>query len=290
MENKILSEVIEKLEQVVGDEHEVSLDNFVKNNDTHLLGILIRKKGEKIGKIYYVRDFVKYGRTVDDIIINITHDYFSKDEDSTCIYGMIDGFMNFEVAKKHLFPRLISKNRNVELLSHCEYRDFLDLAVIIVYEITLPGGMMSIKINHSILNSWKTTFDEVYEIAINNMEKMDSWSIRNINDVIRDLSGLSLDFYELDMYVVTLSNGINGARCLLNSNVINNLIGEFGGSFVVLPSSIHEILVVPTDIANITLRGFNDIVQSVNADDVVKDEDVLSDHAYIYDSEKGWSW
>jgi len=58
-------------------------------------------------------------------------------------------------------------------------------------------------------------------------------------------------------------------------------------SFYMLPSSIHEVLIVPADEFDAeTLETFNHMVRSVNECEVSPDEQ-LSDHAYMFDRNAG---
>lgn len=53
--------------------------------------------------------------------------------------------------------------------------------------------------------------------------------------------------YSLPMFILTKNNRTNGASLILHKN-IRKKIGDFiGGDFYVLPSSIHEVIVVPAD-------------------------------------------
>lgn len=57
-----------------------------------------------------------------------------------------------------------------------------------------------------------------------------------------------------------------------------------GGDFFILPSSIHEVLIVP-DNGQMGLRDLEDMVKEVNATQVAP-EDKLTDSVYHYDSKK----
>ena len=46
-------------------------------------------------------------------------------------------------------------------------------------------------------------------------------------------------------YVLTNIQGINGAVCLLYPQVLKNFAEEAGRDIIILPSSIHEVLLLP---------------------------------------------
>lgn len=228
-------------------------------------------------------------KSVDDIVVEIMHDYFSVNKNIKCANDVYRDLEDFNKSQIRLFPRLINKNSNVELLQTVPYKDFLDLAVIVTYEFKDADGVMSVKIDQPILKYWGVTFDDIYNIALHNMQKCDKWNVCSMQDVLLNLSG-QIYLNNINMYVASIEGGVNGARCLLNDAVINHLVKEFNGSFIVLPSSIHEVIILPNNESSFSLSDFDDLVHTVNVSDAIHSEDVLSDHAYIYDSEKGWSW
>lgn len=289
MDNKILAEVIEKLEMELSDEYRVDMTCQTKNNGVKKTGVSICRVGENVGAIYYISDFMNSNKSVDDIVVEIMHDYFSVNKNIKCANDVYRDLEDFNKSQIRLFPRLINKNSNVELLQTVPYKDFLDLAVIVTYEVKGADGVMYVKIDQPILKYWGVTFDDVYNIALHNMQKCDKWNVCSMQDVLLNLSG-QIYLNDINMYVASIEGGVNGARCLLNDAVINHLVKEFDGSFVVLPSSIHEVIILPNDESSFSLSDFDDLVHTVNVSDAIRSEDVLSDHAYIYDSEKGWSW
>ena len=62
------------------------------------------------------------------------------------------------------------------------------------------------------------------------------------------------------------TQNVNGAAEILNQKAMDEIAEKLGGDFIVLPSSVHETIILP------------------NAG-VVSDEDKLSDHVFQYDSE-----
>lgn len=289
MDDKILAKVIEELETQLGDEYRVDMTCQTKNNGVKKTGVSICRVGENVGAIYYISDFMNSNKSVDDIVVEIMLDYFSVNKNIKCANDVYRDLEDFNKSQIRLFPRLINKNSNVELLQTVPYKDFLDLAVIVTYEFKDDDGIMSVKIDQPILKYWGVTFDDVYNIALHNMQKCDKWNVCSMQDVLLNLSG-QIYLNDINMYVASIECGVNGARCLLNDAVINHLVKEFDGSFVVLPSSIHEVIILPNNESSFSLSDFDDLVHTVNVSDAIRSEDILSDHAYIYDSEKGWSW
>ena len=83
------------------------------------------------------------------------------------------------------------------------------------------------------------------------------------------------------LYVLTNSDNIHGAASILDQKTMDMISDKLGGSFVILPSSIHEVLVVPLS-DQFEFSELEHMVQDVNAGQVAEAER-LSDHVYMYD-------
>ena len=82
------------------------------------------------------------------------------------------------------------------------------------------------------------------------------------------------------MYVVSNKNKVKGASAVLNKEIL----AEFGRKFhtdkiVVLPSSIHEMILVPYT-EEINLENMTAMVKEINTTEV-RPEERLTDKAYI---------
>lgn len=76
---------------------------------------------------------------------------------------------------------------------------------------------------------------------------------------------------------------LNGATQIMDDN-IRQEIAEKIGDFYVLPSCIHETIIIPKDIG-MELEELEHMVQEVNYTQVALDER-LSDHVYEYDAKE----
>lgn len=77
------------------------------------------------------------------------------------------------------------------------------------------------------------------------------------------------------IYVVTNETGFRGASAILDTNSLHKQLPK--GKYVMLPSSIHEVLLYPNDGSD--METFVDMVKTVNATEVDPD-DQLANTAY----------
>ena len=84
------------------------------------------------------------------------------------------------------------------------------------------------------------------------------------------------------MYVATVPDKVHGAGVLAYQDFMDKAAEKAGGDFFILPSSIHEILIVP-DNGKMNLKDLEAMVKEVNATQV-SPADKLTDSVYHYDS------
>ena len=81
----------------------------------------------------------------------------------------------------------------------------------------------------------------------------------------------------LDAQIILVANNEEGT-------LVEAVASEFGGSYYILPSSIHEVILIPDD-GDMDVEFLLSMVVSVNKDGVLP-EDKLTDSVYYYDAEK----
>ena len=83
------------------------------------------------------------------------------------------------------------------------------------------------------------------------------------------------------LYVLTNDTKSNGAAEILNDNVRQELADKIG-DFYVLPSSVHETLIIPKS-EDMDRMQLEQMVRDVNETQVIPEER-LSNHVYEYDA------
>jgi hypothetical protein len=86
------------------------------------------------------------------------------------------------------------------------------------------------------------------------------------------------------MYVLTNEQRLNGATCILYDNVIRNFAKVQDCNIFILPSSVHEVMLVPEN-AETEPEFLSELVLEANQS-AVGLIDLLSDNVYYYDRER----
>ena len=87
------------------------------------------------------------------------------------------------------------------------------------------------------------------------------------------------------IYVLTNTKMFLGASCILYPGIPDKIAKRLEGSYYVIPSSIHELLLIPES-EMIDTGEMRSIVREINASEVLVRSEVLSDNIYYYDAGK----
>ena len=142
-----------------------------------------------------------------------------------------------------------------------------------------------------MLKDWGVTKDDIMQqakISAPQLLPLRITDVRNLffgfpSGTIIDINSQKLSdvISEPVMYALTTNMATSGASIFYNG-VLDELSDVFGGFFFILPSSLCEVLVMPGDKA-LSPEDLSKMIKSVNSsNDIVKPEEVLANHAYVY--------
>ena len=184
-------------------------------------------------------------------------------------------------AVTQLYFRVINKEKNEEMLLDSPFVTFFDLALtfhFLCHE--EEGSIQGFRITNQIMNDWEYSTEELYEMAMNNMSVLFPTSISSMHDVLTGLLPQGEEFEpdteEIPMFVLTNERGINGASAMLYGDKLEELSEFLEVDLFILPSSIHEVIVVPA-LESIYVGQMISLVREVN-DTHVEPEEQLSDN------------
>ncbi len=199
-----------------------------------------------------------------------------------------------EEIKENLFFSLINYEKNKEKLSDIPYIKFLDLAVVFNYMVDENGDEIhSFRVDDRIMKTWGLNAQEMYDIAMGNMDRLFPEIVSCITNIVRELEGKChtemIPEYICDsvihVYVLTNKRALNGASAMLYSKKLGKLADILESNLYILPSSVHEVIAVPTKYYQDAAKLIK-LVNDVNSD-TVEPKDRLSDNVYVYERADG---
>ena len=236
-------------------------------------GIIVRSD-EQIAPIIYTQSLIdeaeKRGTPLSEVVEQILRIY----ETNKNITFNVDELFDREFVLSHIHIAL-QKDSEQNLVRKSSCLEGIEEYLYLKGE---PG--FSIKLNHNMLEKSDVWEDEAWEFARNNT--FSETTIRSMAQVLEDLMGPGFGTTEEEssMYVITNRDGCNGASAVLDMDAIQNFFLPKGiHKVVALPSSIHEMLLVPEAVAP-EMEDLNMMVREINATQV-SPEERLTDRAYI---------
>lgn len=259
-----------------------------KNNGVILDGLSIRRQGQKVAPTIYMdacyREYLG-GRSLKGIC-----DQILECCQETDFEGSFDAdfFKDYRRVKATVVYKLVNAEKNRELLKKIPHLPYLDLAIVFYCLLTdTPVGSATVLIHNSHLKLWNVGCGELYRDARVNALRLLPARLSGMAEVIRELSGGVEEPEEtgVPMYVLTNTQKALGAACILYDGVLKSCADKIGEGFYVLPSSVHEVILVPASAAG-DEQELTAMVRDINRTQV-RDTELLSDNVYLYSPVSG---
>lgn len=199
----------------------------------------------------------------------------------------LESLSDYEQMKSKLSMEVVSAEKNAELLESVPHERMEDMAV--VYRFVLDqtdSGNGTILVTNQLLDQYGISKEQLRADAMENTPEIRPSEIRGISEVMNELApGMIPEVAPEDeqMFVATVPDKIHGAGVIAYPNFMEDAAERMGGDFFVLPSSIHEVLLVE-DNGQMTAKELENMVEEVNATQV-EPADQLTNHVYHYDSQ-----
>lgn len=266
---------------------QIRLQEVRKNNNILLKGLFIQKPDSNISPTIYMNGFYEMyqkGYGMEEIVEHIIQIYYEGE-----VPGSIDMefFRDFKQVKDRIVYRLINAEKNKELLKEIPHILFLDLAICFYYAFyseALGEGIILIHNNH--MEMWNTNHQELMSLAQENTPRLFKPMFITLDAIVHNMFvPEATELEPASLYVVTNRQKSQGAACILYPKLLEHIAGKLCGSYYMIPSSIHEVIIFKAT-GKEDIKYLQEIIQDANNSQLLV-EDILSDHPYYYDkSEK----
>jgi len=296
-------EVVNRMKARLGDGYSVSIHRSLKNNSTVQPQLLIHENDRRSGPAIYLKEHYQLycknpcSKQMARVMDNIS-----------CLFGeqkeMLDGLeqwgnllTDYRNVKEKILFKLVNTEDNQELLGKIPHIPYLDLSIVFyIYLSQSEEGIISTIVTNRHMEFWGITSEELYQAAIINTPEKMPVRFCSMQDVFAEIVGISKeelidelgeDMFQIQgnennsqLYVLSNEIGTNGAASLLYPGMLKICAKTLKKDLYILPSSVHEVLLVPHD-ENVKAEELAEMIQHINREEVPR-EDWLSDHAYFY--------
>lgn len=243
-----------------------------------------------------LKQYYDYAITEDEIK-KLAIDLTAEVKEAFTIGSAFDvGQITTENAKKHLYLKMENPEYNPEIEKNCAHINCMDLIATPRWTLEGSDGARGPFLVTRDLqrNALHMTDDELLQIALSN-SKNQEFRIRGMNSIIREMmrevpEEVVSEIFPADegevMYVMTNAENTFGADAMLFPGELKKAAAVVGeSSFYVVPSSIHELVIVP--ISKVPdPSDLVDMMMVINEDHVAQEDRLGANNIYIFDGQK----
>lgn len=287
-------EIVNKIKAYLPEnylESKIMLKSVIKNNGLTLTALVIYNESNISPSVYLEGFYEKYkaGMEMEDILRKIAELRIKKELDDAFDISMI---LDFDKVKNFIIPKLIKENWNKTMLKNRPHTDYSNLTI--TYHIVLEkndSSFASMPVTDLLMKHWGIDLEAIHKLAIGNMKIILPSVFKSINEMIKtidpsvDLNNPCFSCAEKNMYVLSNEIIMFGATALLDEEVMNKIEEKIGKEFYVLPSSVHEVIIIPK-LSDNDVFCLSSMVREMN-NNYLSCEDRLSDNIYKYTHDKG---
>lgn len=249
-----------------------------KANGIIFTGIAVKYENNNVSPTCYIDKMYENEVSIENAVTQI-----KEQADAQNIKLDISWIYNWENVKERLTVRLYNEATKAEIFRSAKKYGFDDL--IIIPYINVPETCGSIKITSKIMEMWDVSKDKLFRTAIANTKN--NITIKSMAKTIVELQS--------EMAKMIYGNGVNNLPDIEENgqNIVSNkeklygaiavifahdrLMEIYPNGYIVLPSSVHEVIVLPYS----EDQAFNNMVNEVNESKVAAEE-VLGHKAYLF--------
>ena len=291
----VLVAVREQIPEEIRGIVKVEVSEVLKNNDEKLHGIMMSIEGSNMMPTLYLEDFYEIyedGESVEEIarmIIDISTTAFKNPP------PIADFSFDYDNIKDKLILELLDRDMNKERLEKIVHKEVGNGFVVVPY-ITIEeifGSAMRTAVTKDMAKDHDYDIDELMDVAFLNtmgrytpvfLEANNPYDILNLSDTSNPMS----EDFRIDkgqnLYMLTNAEGHYGATVFFYPGIAERIGDILGRNYYVLPSSVHEMMIVPEG-KGVIIKDLKRLVREANAG-VVDSRELLSNKVFYYNRKK----
>ena len=285
-----LDEMVDKLQAVqnpFSSQFRVKVKDVEKANGMSYRGIEVSDQQVRMGvTINMDKHYKMYlgGKSVDeiaDLVQQQVTDAFERRPDVD-----MSRLKDYESLCSNVMMEAVSREKNAEYLQNIPQFDMADLSII--YRLNVGRDRNHdigvVTVDNQLLSSMGVSQDQFQKDVFEQVLAGEPPILKSLAEVM-DMNFMGDDSEpEGGLFLATNRDALYGASVIAIPGFLDQAADKLGGSFYILPSSVHEVLLLRND-EEVDVREMESMVQEINAA-IVSPEEQLSDRVYHYDSQE----
>ena len=287
--NEFVNEVKDNIKLFLPKDYEnaeVSTMECQKLNRAYT-GLMVRKEGEMLTPTINLNQLYEAYKAQPGVTMETVCRKIADIVIEAPIQVDLKAILNYEDVKDKLFIRVSSAEANKEVLENAPHQR------------KDQDGLSSMFIKNDLLEQYGISAEQLHEDAMKSSPRVMAPEVSSIGALIdemyqKNILMLTPDEREMlqetlqessempTFFVVTNTDRIDGAGVIFYPEFMDSMGELLGNDFFILPSSIHEMLVLPDD-GQVDAEMLRDMVKEVNATQVAPAERLTND-VYHFDT------
>lgn len=263
-----------------------------------LTGVVLKPKGHKgsyCSPTFYMESMYDQYRNCDSFEKVMANQAIYLEESLKFIPKDI---MNIDIAsmKDRIVFQIVNTRENREMIDICPHRAFMDLTIVYRVVVSIDDtGVSGFLITNDIAEAEDLSEKLLYRLAKKNTKKLFPFRSERIEETMgrlmrrwgADDKDIEESFPDIEsipakdrVYVISNEYEFFGANALLYKDVIGKVVNDIGTDCYVLPSSVHDLVILSTDAFKESAKLIN-LVKETNQEHVRVSER-LSDSVYRF--------
>ena len=197
---------------------------------------------------------------------------------------------DYSKMKGRLILQLLSTNEIGQILDKIPHRKVEDMVLICRFDLgTANDGLLTALVTNKFLDLYGIDEKQLFHDAMLVAESNRPSIINKMDDILLGLlleAGvfIDMDWGSSPFYIASVTDGCNGACVICYPGFLDRAANKIGGDFFILPSSIHEVLLLPDN--GMLTKEAPEYLESMvrEVDQTLAPDERLSNFVYHYDS------
>lgn len=273
---------------------EVEIIHVQKNNDQEAVGLAIKRKGQTASaKIYLDEYYARFPDWVSDgaILRTIARDYLAEEAEMEWKAGMAEAIKDYGSIKGNIRVQVVNRDMNRESLRGCPKKEVEGTDLVAVFHVMLykeGKARASVLVTDKMMEGWGVDMESLYGTALDNTVAQAPAQISSLISIYSSgeepLAPEEVFSEEQDLYVLSNQQKWHGAAAILYPGLLQSIADATQSSFYVMPSSIHEMMLIKKSDATDAWE-LQSMVMGSNRYEI-SPEEILSNQVYLYDGKE----
>lgn len=197
--------------------------------------------------------------------------------------SLLESMQDFELAEDSICYRLANLEKVRSHPAPIPYVPFIDMAVVFFVSVAESDWLTTIAVSDTMMRGWGISdADRLCAAAHRNTCRLFPARLEPMSDLLNSLLPEQdrVDDLPNPMFVLSNSRRMYGSSVILYDGVIKSSADMLGDDLIIIPSSIHEMLLIPASNCG-SVESMKEAVLYTNRT-VLDADDVLSDSIYYY--------